>query len=169
MTNQSFNTQVKRNHSFVSDISRSHLQGNHYRNFNSIDYSEHTPKKQNSLSKILLKEINPQANKKEHSRIKSSFERCHFLYEKGRIKNEVNKIISKKNHEMQVKSELNECTFKPKLNPRILKGSLPNQKVNQLHSTIYKRNEVRRKKAPSVNMVSNEQEKTSFVIYNLTL
>lgn len=43
-------------------------------------------------------------------------EKCHFLYEKGKIKNEVNRIMFKKNSELRLKKELDECTFAPKIN-----------------------------------------------------
>jgi hypothetical protein len=60
-------------------------------------------------------ETNQKHNTISHQQ-KESIERCHLLYEKGKIKNEVNKLIFIKNNEIREKAELSECTFKPRTN-----------------------------------------------------
>jgi hypothetical protein len=44
------------------------------------------------------------------------------MYEYGKIKNEINKIMYHKNEEMKIQSELSACTWKPKINKQISKG-----------------------------------------------
>lgn len=50
--------------------------------------------------------------------------RCYLLYEKGKIKNEVSKLINQKNNELREQKELSECTFKPKVNKLNRKNSM---------------------------------------------
>jgi len=47
---------------------------------------------------------------------KKAQERCCLLYEKGKIKHEVAKLINQKNSELKDQKEMSECTFKPKTN-----------------------------------------------------
>jgi hypothetical protein len=54
----------------------------------------------------------------ERKRRKEAQDRCYMLYEKGKVKNEVSKLIFEKHHEMKVQSEMNYCTFKPKTNKK---------------------------------------------------
>jgi hypothetical protein len=76
-----------------------------------------------------------ETQKKKHAN-----ERCLMLYEKGKIKNEVNKIMFMKNEELKKVKELVSCTFKPKLNKKILQGDLDNHKMKLREDQIYKRN-----------------------------
>jgi hypothetical protein len=55
------------------------------------------------------------AKHREEERKKKAIERCFLMYEKGKIKNEVNRIMYHKNEELKVQNELKECTWKPKL------------------------------------------------------
>ena len=72
--------------------------------------------------KILMNKMGFDTNENDlkHNTIshqqKESIERCHLLYEKGKIKNEVNKLIYIKNNEIREKAEMSECTFKPRTN-----------------------------------------------------
>jgi len=66
------------------------------------------------LVKLGFDEIEIKHNTITHT--KTSIERCHLLYEKGKIKNEVNKLIFLKNHEIKEKQQLSECTFLPRTN-----------------------------------------------------
>lgn len=69
----------------------------------------------------------------------SSIERCNLLYEKGRIKNEVNKLIIQKNFELKEKQMLSKCTFKPRTNSvKFIKTGL---KDSNRGSDVYQRNE----------------------------
>ena len=64
-------------------------------------------------------------------------ERCHLLYEKGKIKNEVNKLIFQKNSELKEQQELSLCTFKPKLNMKDRKFDNP---LGRAEIDTYERN-----------------------------
>ena len=68
----------------------------------------------------------------------SSIERCYLLYEKGKIKNEVNKLIIQKNFELKEKQMLSKCTFKPRTNS--VKFLKTNIKESQ-RGTLYERTE----------------------------
>jgi len=82
---------------------------------------------ENDISKIL-----------DSQKKKSANERCYLLYNKGKIKNEVNRLMFKKNSELKEKQELSQCTFKPKLNV-IKKVDYQNQ-IGRLEDDTYKRN-----------------------------
>jgi hypothetical protein len=45
-----------------------------------------------------------------------SMERTNFLYEKGKIKNKLNKLLHEKSQKTKIQNEIQECTWKPKLN-----------------------------------------------------
>ncbi len=78
-------------------------------------------------------------NKKElEVKKKKSMERCYILYEKGKIKNEVNRIMYHKNEEMKVQNELKDCTWKPKFF-KISKQLEDNVKVIIKDTKIYNR------------------------------
>jgi hypothetical protein len=55
------------------------------------------------------------AKKKEEEKKKQSMERSFMLYEKGKIKNEIHRIMYHKNEELKIQNELKECTWKPTL------------------------------------------------------
>jgi len=75
----------------------------------------------------------------EQEKQKSAVERCFLLYEKGKIKNEVNRLMFRKNSELKVKKELDDCTFKPKLNNNYQK--ITTQKFSSKSDiNTYKRN-----------------------------
>jgi hypothetical protein len=66
------------------------------------------------------------------------YDRCHALYEKGKMKNELNKIIFQKNIEAKEEKLVAQCTFKPRTNSA---ASKPAQKVNpkEIGSQMYER------------------------------
>lgn len=74
-----------------------------------------------------------------------AMERCYLLYEKGKLKNELLKIIQLKNHELDVKQDLASCTFRPRVNNNSLVRSLSNCKVVDNNTTIYERSVNKRK------------------------
>jgi len=45
-------------------------------------------------------------------------DRIELLYEKGRIKNEVNRLLLLKTEELRMQKELSNCTFHPQTNKR---------------------------------------------------
>lgn len=55
-------------------------------------------------------------------------DRCHALYEKGKMKNELNKIMYQKNKEAKEEKLVSECTFKPRTNSVTTKE--PKEKVD---------------------------------------
>ena len=74
---------------------------------------------------------------------KKSIERCFYLFEKGKIKNEVNKLIIQKNNELKEMQLLSKCTFKPATNTvKLIKNS---QKDSTRTGNLYDRNEYWRK------------------------
>lgn len=48
--------------------------------------------------------------------IEKRVDRCHVLYEKGKMKNELYKIIQQKKIEEKEEKIVSECTFKPRTN-----------------------------------------------------
>lgn len=75
-------------------------------------------------------------NDKENSKKNLAAERCLLLYEKGKIKSEVNRLMYQKNEELRLQQELNSCTFKPKLNTTVKKKD--SSKFN--NSDMYNKN-----------------------------
>ena len=75
----------------------------------------------------------------EHEKQKNAVERCFLLYEKGKIKNEVNRLMYRKNSELKVKQELDSCTFKPKLNTNYRQIVNQNQMYVGTHNNAYNR------------------------------
>jgi hypothetical protein len=74
----------------------------------------------------------------EDQKKKQSIERCYLLYEKGKIKNEINRIMYHKNEELKIQKELKNCTWKPELNKRC--GKLEeNLKIIMKDTKIYNR------------------------------
>jgi hypothetical protein len=67
-----------------------------------------------------------------------SVERCYLLYEKGKIKNEINRIMYQKNEELKVQNELEQCTWKPHLN-KLNKKMEENLKLITKDTKIYNR------------------------------
>ncbi len=61
-------------------------------------------------------ENNESMRKVDMDKQKNAMKKCIFLYEKGKVRNEVNRLMFKKNYELKVKQELDNCTFKPKIN-----------------------------------------------------
>jgi len=74
-------------------------------------------------------------NKEKHKR---SVERCVNMYEKGKIKNEINRLMFHKNEEVKEQNELSLCTWKPELNKRNNKKE-ENLKVLYSQTKIYNR------------------------------
>jgi hypothetical protein len=58
------------------------------------------------------------------------------MYENGKLKNQINKILFTKNEELKMKKEVSECTWKPKTNEKIKsrneKSKLYFEKSNKL-------------------------------------
>jgi len=76
-----------------------------------------------------------------HQKMKKeeALERCMMLYERAKIKNEVNKINFFKNIEIKESIEFEECTFKPQINERKNKQE-ENLKLIYKNTKIYSRN-----------------------------
>lgn len=62
--------------------------------------------------------------------------RLELLYEKGKIKNEVNRLLAQKTEEIRVQEELSKCTFYPQTNKRITFGV---KKKNYVEGNFYER------------------------------
>ena len=63
-------------------------------------------------------------------------ERLHLLYEKGKIKNEVNRLLSEKNEQTKLQEELSKCTFYPQVNK---KRNNNDKNKNNLEGNFYER------------------------------
>lgn len=90
-----------------------------------------TPKKS-------IEEIEEEQKKK-----RNAAEKCFSLYEGGKIKNEVNRLLAEKNQKIKEEMELKECTFMPKtnFNDRFNGGdkNVNNQMLKKLESNFYDR------------------------------
>ena len=73
---------------------------------------------------MLEKYADSSPEKAPSKKIEKAKQRCNLLYEKGKIKNEVNKLINQKNSELREQKELSECTFKPRTNSSFKKSSV---------------------------------------------
>jgi hypothetical protein len=62
-----------------------------------------------------------------------ALQRCYRLYEQGKIKNEVTRLINQKNMELREQKELSECTFKPKTNKLNRKSSVRDFEENRIY------------------------------------
>jgi hypothetical protein len=78
---------------------------------------------------------------------KVKIERYNMLYEKGKIKNDVIKMLHEKSNVIKVQNEMSQCTFKPKLNPDKKKSN------NKVLSTNY---------VPNNNNVNKEEKSDIF-------
>jgi hypothetical protein len=74
------------------------------------------------------------------------------------------KIIQLKNHELEVKQDLANCTFQPRVNDSSMITSISNFKVENKNSTIYERS-VNKKKMKENKAISEEQQKHNRFIY----
>jgi hypothetical protein len=108
------NSNRSANHSLVNDL------------YNKFDIEEFVSPEEEEKNRL-------QKQKKEEA-----LERCMMLYEKARIKNEVNKINFYKNIEIKDNMELNGCTFVPKINERKNKQE-ENLKLVYKNTNIYNR------------------------------
>lgn len=70
-------------------------------------------------------------------------EHCFLLYERGKIKNEVLKLIKLKNKELEAKQDLLLCTFKPKLNKNL--NRITSGQEILYDSIVFKKPKVQRK------------------------
>jgi hypothetical protein len=77
-------------------------------------------------------------NRLKKQKEEEALERCMMLYEKAKIKNEVNKINFYKNMEIKDNMELDRCTFTPKINERKNKKE-ENLKLIYRNTNIYNR------------------------------
>lgn len=78
------------------------------------------------------------AKQQEELKKKKSMERSFLLYEKGKIKHEVSRIMYHKNEVLKVQNELKECTWKPQTN-KLNKKMEQNLKVFMKDTKIYNR------------------------------
>lgn len=83
-----------------------------------------------------LEEIEEDQKKK-----KNAAEKCLSLYENGKIKNEVNRLLAEKNQKIKEDMELKECTFFPKtnMNEKIGDKNVNNQVMKKLESNFFDR------------------------------
>ena len=73
---------------------------------------------------------------------KNAAEKCFSLYENGKIKNEVNRLLAEKNQKIKQEMELKDCTFHPKtnFNDRFVGDkNVNNQMMKKLESNFYDR------------------------------
>jgi hypothetical protein len=78
----------------------------------------------------------------EQRRKKNATEKCLSLYENGKIKNEVNRLMAIKNQKLKEEMELKECTFFPKTNFNekfFGDKNLNNQIMKKLESNFFDR------------------------------
>ena len=71
---------------------------------------------------------------------KHATERCYLLYEKGKIKNEVNRLMYQKNNELKEQKELSQCTFRPKTNTNYRRADnvvVRNDNIDTYNRNIY--------------------------------
>jgi len=69
---------------------------------------------------------------KSNVREKQAIERCKLLYEKGKLKNEINKLKYLKNNEIRDKNIIKDCTFKPRTNSakKLISGNTASSYLN---------------------------------------
>ncbi len=100
------------------------------------------------ISSNIKNKINSRSNSNENYSSKGKklkgHETSNRLYEKGKMKSELNKIIHQKNIEAKEKEELRHCTFKPTLNsdiPKDISVRLENNHIYEfdLSESIYDR------------------------------
>jgi hypothetical protein len=99
------------------------LNSENLKYFNSTKFQE-----LNYNENDFLHKYNDRNNRKLSMRNIRNFERLEKLYEKGKIKNEMNKLLLNKKLEIKEKEELNECTFKPFLYKNFHKSIRTNEK-----------------------------------------
>ena len=93
------------------------------------------------------------------SQQKASIERCHLLYEKGKIKNEVQKLMFVKNNDFKEKKELSECTFKPRTNSaNLLLIKKDFSKIEENEKNMYDR---------SLNWKKKTSDKYKYLIFRI--
>jgi len=100
-------------------------------------FSNYDKLKNNQIPQKSLFEINEEQKKK-----KNATEKCLSLYENGKIKNEVNRLLAEKNKKIKQEMELKECTFFPKtnLNDRFIADkNVNNQIMKKLESNFFDR------------------------------
>lgn len=106
------------------------------RSMNHIELEEYYKKyemMENFISPEEEEYLRQQKKKKEEA-----IERCMMLYERAKIKNEVNKINFFKNIEIKENMELEECSFHPQINERKNKQE-ENLKLIYKNTKIYNR------------------------------
>jgi len=74
--------------------------------------------------------MNNQNNKNEN------LQRLQNLYEKGKIKNEVNRLLAQKTEDMRIQEEMSKCTFYPRTNKR---SSVDDKYKNYIEGNFYER------------------------------
>ena len=94
----------------------------------------------NKLKQLKLKYgedvVDPDKNSeklKKNEKSKKAMERSNMLYEQGKMKNEVHKIVTEKTLEIKRELELKECTFKPKINANLQKFINYNRNISKLN------------------------------------
>jgi hypothetical protein len=83
-----------------------------------------THKKEDIAIQLVKKyEDHNELKERESERKQKAIDRCLMMYENGKLKNEINKILFSKNEELKMKKEVSECTWKPKTNEKIKNGN----------------------------------------------
>lgn len=119
-----------------NSMRESNRNRNANRSSNHIELEEYYKKyeMENFISPEEEEYLMQQKKKKEEA-----IERCMMLYERAKIKNEVNKINFFKNMEIKENIELEECSFHPQINERKNKQE-ENLKLVYKNTKIYNRN-----------------------------
>lgn len=95
---------------------RSNTQTSRQSTHSNLKKEKDVPISQKHLLDRVVSKEQLNAEFKERNKKKKAAERCYLLYEKGKIKNEVNRIMFLKNEELKVQNEMKDCTWKPQLN-----------------------------------------------------
>jgi len=102
------------------------------RNILLTEASNKTDEKYKNLLSKLGFDILETERVKSNVREKQAIERCKLLYEKGKLKNEINKLKYLKNNEIRDKNIIKDCTFKPRTNSakKLISGNTASSYLN---------------------------------------
>jgi hypothetical protein len=84
------------------------------------------------------KKYRDEQKEKQKQKSQNAVNHCFYLYERGKIKNEVNRILYHKNEELKQQSELQKCTFIPKVN-KLNENKFSNLSILLKNTKIYNR------------------------------
>lgn len=82
--------------------------------------------REEKFKKLLDKFADSSPEKRASNKSFKATQRCNQLYENGKIKNEVSRLINQKNSILRDQKELSECTFRPKINCMYLMKTVHN-------------------------------------------